>query len=312
MPEQTKSRYRLPLLLSAAIVVVAAAVFALTYMYGSPALSPGSASATAEARQFATAEVARQATAVAVRRTATARAHASGTAQAVAVATGAVRSSATAQAQAYATGSAQAQASAVAPSTQTAVMVIYEAQRARAEATVTSMVAAATVVYAPQNGALDHNGGGTPTCAESTLALQHMIVSARFFNPYSAAGRTWDYGISLTNEGQSTRYSFLLRSSSNYAVQLSGPAFVLEHNNSTDLIDQSRAGDNTIQLYIIDNTAHLFLNNVYLDTWDLEQIGLGQAVADLHVPMLCANLDEESGQPGAATRYEAFTVWQVP
>ena len=313
MPEQAESRFRRPLVLvAAAVVVIAIAVIALVTLYSAPALSPAEASATAEARRFATAEVARQSTSVSVRRTSTASARSTGTAQAVAVSTRRVESTATEEARIESTATAQAVASAIAPATHTAEALAFEERRAEAEAVTRDLDARATPVFGPSSGALEHKTDGTPTCAETGLALHNFIASARIYNPHSAAPHPWDHGIAFSNEGEDTYYAVALRSEGEYALKLTGPAFHIELNDDTDLLDLSRPGDNTLKLYLNNDVAYIFINGLYADTIDLRNVSLGQSNAHHHISMLCANLDEGSALENATTRYEDFTVWALP
>ncbi len=313
MSRPINSRSRRSLLVIALVfLLVVGAIATLVVLYSSPTLSSADASATAEAQQFATSEVERQSTAVAVRRTSTAAARATGTAEVVARATRAVQSTATEQANVLATGTAAAIASAIAPGTQTAEATDFEQRRTEAETITRRLDSQARQVFGPTSGTLDHKTDGTPTCAETDLAFHNFIASARIFNPYSAAQHPWDHGITFSNEGDDTYYSLVMRSSGDYALKLSGSAFYVETNNSTDLLDLSRPGDNLIKLYINNNVAYLYFNDFYADTLDLRQVNLGQTTARNHRPMLCANLDDGSALEGATTRYEDFTVWSLP
>jgi hypothetical protein len=312
-PESRPRRSRFPLaLIAAALIVVVASIVMLISLYSSPGLSAADASATAEAHQFATAEVARQSTAVSVRRTSTASARATGTAQAVARTTREVASTATEAARIESTATALALASAVAPATHTAQAIAFEERRAQAEIVTQQLEAQVTQVFGPSSGSLDHNIDNTPTCALTGLVLHNFIASARIYNPYSAAQHPWDHGITFSNEGEDTSYSLLLRSSGQYTLKLAGPAFHIELNESTDLLDLSRPGDNTLKLYLHDDVAYIYINNLYADTIHLRDMSLGQATDTNHHPQLCINLDEGSAQQDATTRYEDFTVWSLP
>jgi hypothetical protein len=299
-------------LIAAALVVVAAAVIVLVSLYAGPPLSAADASATAEARQFATAEVARQATAVSVRRTSTASARATGTAAAIARATREVESTATEAARIESTATAEAAASAIAPATQTAQALAYEEERARVEAITRRLDDQASQVFGPSAGTLDHKLDGTPTCLETGLSLSNFIVSARIYNPYSPSQHPWDYGIAFANEGYNTYYSLVVRSSGQYALKLAGEAFYIEFNEATDLLDLSRPGDNTLKLYVNEAVVYVYLNGVYADTIELQNISLGHPSDVTHSPMLCANLDEGSALENPTTRYGDFTVWALP
>lgn len=312
MSEQFESQPRRPIVWAAlALALVVSAVAALLVLYSAPTLSAADASATAEARQFATAEVARQATAVSVRRTSTASARATGTAQAAARSTREVESTATEAARIESTATADAVASAVAPATQTAEALAYEEERAQAETITSRLDGEATQVFGPSSGTLGHKTGSTPACAETDLSLPNFIASARFFNPYPAAQHPWDYGIAFANEGYDTYYGVLARSIGEYALKLTGSAFYIEWNEDTDLVDLSRPGDNTLKIYVYDAITYIYINGVYADTVELQNISLGHPSDVIHNPMVCANFDEASALENASTRYEDFTVWSL-
>lgn len=317
MAQTDPSRRRASLLaILIALLVVGAAVAVVLSLYSAPALSPAAASATSEAQKFATAEVSRQSTSVAVRRTATAGSRATGTAEAIARSTRLVQASATAVAAAQSTSTAAAVASAIAPATQTARAKTDADRLAEAEAAVQSMESQATLAYGPTSGALDPHTDSTASCAESNLTLHNFIVFARFYNPSPAAQNSWEHGIAFSNEGVGTEFIFSIRSTGEYALRLSGRSFYIENNNTTDLIDLSRAGDNTLKLYVQDDTAYLYINGLYADTMDLSNLTYGQPTARDHSPMACASLGDPSAvEPPPAnvpTRYQDFAVWSLP
>jgi hypothetical protein len=296
------------------LVLVGGVVAALVSLYSAPALSPAEASATAEARKFATAEVSRRSTAVSIRRTATAAARSSGTAEAIARSTRLVQATATAEAVARSTSTADAVASAIAPGTQTAVAMTEAERRTQADLATSRLDAVATPVFGPASGTLDPHTDNTATCDESNLVLHNFIVSAHFYNPTSASQRPWEYGLTFSNEDEDTHYIYSARSTNQYALRLSGPSFYIESNNSTDLIDLSRSGDNTLKLYLEDDTAYLYINGLYADTIDLNNLAYGQSNSTLHSPMACSNLGDPANQEQspALTRYDIFTVWSLP
>lgn len=316
MSEQTERR-RIPLLaILIAVLAVVGILSALLSLYSGPTLSAADVSATAEARQFATAEVARQSTSVAVRRTSTASARATGTAQAIARSTRQVETTATTLAQVQATSTAAAVASAIAPATQTARAISFEERRADAEAVAQRLDAEATLAFGPSSGTLSHDTIGVPTCAKTDLSLHNFIASARIYNSASASAADptwpWDHGIAFTNIGEDTAYVLSVRSSGDYAFRLTGPFFFIETNNSSDLLDISRPGDNFLKVYFEDDVAYIFLNGLYADTIATQSMGFGQSDAFDHSPQLCSNLDEPTSHDPPTTRYSDFTVWSLP
>jgi hypothetical protein len=58
--------------------------------------------------------------------------------------------------------------------------------------------------------------------------------------------------------------------------------------------------------------AQFSVNGRYIDTFDLNMLGLGQSSGAAHDVMVCAGIREGYGAVGRVTRYEGFRVWSLP
>ena len=290
------------LFLAGAVVLLAVVMLARA---GSPTVSPADADATSEAAIFATAQAGRSATALS--------SNATSTAGALVTSTALARSGATAEAYAHSTATTAAVATAQAPPTLTAQAHDFEAEQASAEATAQAMDLAATQVYGPVSGSLDHGSGKYQVCLSTGLQLRNFIAQAAFYNPYSPAKHPWDYGFAFTNIGADNQYNVSISSDTHWATTLQAPGYYVRIQDTTSLLDLTEVGFNFLKLYVTDDTIHLFINGRFATSVPLSNFDLGSTPPPfLHEPQACAGLQNGDLLNGASTRYQDFTVWSTP
>ncbi len=280
--------------------LVAGLVVLLLSRAGSPNLSPAEVSGTAEAARFATSQAERRGTREAARATGTAVAR--GTATAAAGETSAAVTSV-------------AKATAEAPPTLTAEASARETAQARAEATSQVIDERTALVYGPESGTLEQVEGDEVPCAAAGVDLREFIAEARFANPAGSgleAEQAWDYGLVFTNIGEGTEYRVILDSEGSWTFNLHSEAYDISFSDTTDLLDLSARGSNTLKLYVTGDAAQMYINGRYLDTFDLVILGLGRSEEATHDVMACAGMREEYRDVGRRALYEEFRVWAVP
>jgi hypothetical protein len=271
---------------------------------GVPSLSTKDASSTAEAVQFATSEAIRQTTRVA--------ANASNTAIAQAIHTVAARERKAEVGRTSIASTAQARATAQAPATQTVRAQAFQTAHAQAEATVRVLNEQATQVYGPSDGALEQEAGDEVACDDTGVKLSDFVVEAKFRNPQAEPGEKWDYGIIFLNLGGQTQYRLILDSDGRWTLNLHGSGFDIENRDTTDLLDLSQGGSNTLKLFVAGDTGYLYLNGGYLSTLDLDMLGMGAASAYTHNVLICTGIKRGYSLPGRSTIYEGLSVWALP
>jgi hypothetical protein len=271
---------------------------------GTSPLSPGDVSATAEAQTFATAQVYRQETRQAANATESALAVASATSQA--------HAEGTALAYRHVTATADARATAEAPPTLTAQAKAFLEEEAHARATVQAVGPSAVQVYGPASGALEHNNNSSAVCDDTGVQARNFIAEARFYNPYSIE-HDWDYGFVFTNPSDGSQYNVVVDGDRHWSVRKQSPGYYVELRDTSRLIDNSDSGSNDLKVYLVGGMAHLYINGRLSTTVDLSSLDFGNAPQDEpHGLMICTGLMEGDMQPGKATRYEGFKVWELP
>ena len=304
---QAERRRRLMLpfsLFAAACVVVVALIMLLVARTATPSLSLAEVSGTREAVQAATSQAERQATARAGRATGTARARATSTAE--------VRER---EAAASHTAETQARATAEAPPTLTAEARAYETARVEAEATAQVLDQQAALMFGPASGTLEQLEGDEVPCAAAGLDLREFVAEVTFHNPQFAGAETdqaWDYGIVFSNLGEGTEYRAILDSGGTWTFSLHSDAYDISISDITVPVDLSKAGSNTVKLFVTGEMAQLYANGRYIGTFDLVMLELGQSSEAAHDVMVCAGVREGYGAVGRVTGYEGFRVWSLP
>jgi hypothetical protein len=260
-------------------------------------------SATAEAQTFATAQVHRQETRVA--------GYATGTAYAAASVTAQVEARGTEVAYANVTATAARKATIQAPPTLTAQAKEFEEEEAHAQATVLALEPSMVEVFGPQSGELAHNANDSSVCDDSGVVARNFVAEARFYNPYPIK-RGWDYGFVFTNPRDGSQYNVVLDADKSRSVRLQAPGYYVQVRDTTRLIENGAGGSNVLRIYVVGETVHMFINGRFETTVDLRGLDLGQVGVEPHEVMVCTGLMEGDMQAGKSTRYEGFTVWELP
>jgi hypothetical protein len=292
-----RARAILLTLLSIAVIIAIALL-----VWPSASLTPPNppsidTSATSEAARFATTQANRQGTSTAI-------AQATGTTQA--------HEREVAAAQTAAAGTAQAKATAQAPPTLTARALAFATARAQAQATVETLSLQAEVAYGPSNGMLTQGRSSEVPCQAVGVALRNFIAQVAFSNPDDTPARPWDYGIVFSNIGEGTDYRLTLDSDSRWALNLHSEGYDITNRDHSDLIDLAPGGSNTLKLFVVGDSALLYINGQYVDTLDLIMFGLGQSGDSNHDVMACAGTKREDTFTGRQIEYTDFTVWSLP
>ncbi len=264
-------------------------------------------SATMEAVQSATSQAERRATVRTSRATTTALARQTVTANS--------RETEAASHQTSVAATSAAQATAKAPPTLTALAKAHATAQVQAEATVQVLDGQALLQYGPTEGTLEQLEGEGGPCAAASVNLRNFVAEATFHNPQDAgfaAGGAWDYGLVFPNIGEPTEYRGILDSESKWTFNLHSDAYDISISDASNLVDTSDGGSNTIKLYVADESAHVYINGRYLDTFDLVMLGLGQSELTHHDVSVCAGIREEYTTVGRLTQYEGFRVWSLP
>jgi serine/threonine protein kinase len=205
---------------------------------------------------------------------------------------------AAATAQAVATGAAGAQATAV------AMAVSSGAPDKYVEDIADALAHQGAKVFGPVGNQLIHNADdGLIVDKSAGVNLRNFIVETRFYNPYDAAKKPWDYGFFFRHTGKNEDYEVEVNSDAEWTSWY--------HNDNTgyesvDHLDLSATGSNLLTLIVNDDKGFFFVNGYYVSKLDL---GDKNEAGDISVATGLVSGDEVTG---AATRYEDFSIWPLP
>ena len=130
-----------------------------------------------------------------------------------------------------------------------------------------------------------------------------FIVFARFFNPYDAEEKNWDYGI-IFRINSDQDYFFTIRSFKKW--MLNGDNFQMTPQGGDIKNLKTKANEfNDIYLVVKSNIAYLFINNIYIDTLDVTEHNISGYVE------VATGLFKGSQIAGRQTHFERFTVWSL-
>ena len=161
--------------------------------------------------------------------------------------------------------------------------------------------------FGPVGGELWHDpSDGFVNGEYGGVFMSDFVVTATFFNPYSAAVNSWDYGFSIRDTlGSSSRELII-------AVVNSGGSWNLfrQQDGSPEGVDiadgwlrdfdTSAGGSNTLQLLAFGEWGLLFVNGDFVSMLDLSGVtGAGDIAA-------ITGVYEGSEVAGAVTRFENF------
>lgn len=274
---------------------------------GTPGPTRAQVRATQEAVQLATSQAERRATVRTSRATTTALARRTVTAEASATEA--------ASQQTAVAATADAEATAKAPPTLTALARAHATAQIQAKATAQVLDAQAALLYGPEAGTLEQIEDEEAPCIAAGVDLRNFVAEVAFHNPQDAgypAGGAWDYGLVFSNIGEGTEYRVVFDSEGAWIFNLHSPVYDVSYSNTTDLLDTSDSGSNTFKLYVTENTAQLYANGGYVDTFDLVMLSLGQSEGANHDVYVCAGVKEGYTAVGRVTPYEEFRVWSLP
>jgi hypothetical protein len=163
-------------------------------------------------------------------------------------------------------------------------------------------------VYGPEEGAIEHEPGGSIDTHSSTAWLADAVVEARFHNPYPTNDGGWSPG-------------FLLRSSEYNALHIIGIASsgYWYHDVGTGTIESRKdmqytfskhivtdpSGSNSLRVIALGDEGWFFINGAYVAELDLSGWSVpGQIIA-------MANYFTGHGVTGKSTNFDGFVVWSV-
>jgi hypothetical protein len=178
------------------------------------------------------------------------------------------------------------------------------------EAKMGEFARAANRVYGPVSNTLTGQQDKKLELSSSVLRQHNFIAQARFYNPDISAEFGWSYGLLFrsTRDGQ---YRLYVTSEGYWFLDLvtgpdNNPIFKEIANSKAPGLDLSKSGWNQLGVVVSGIDALFFINGTYVDTLDVSmQTDAGEIKAGIDFI-----LDYE--MDGRPTRYQDFTVWELP
>lgn len=184
-----------------------------------------------------------------------------------------------------------------------------------ANATATALAQTARRVYGGTSGDLRHEEGKvTEAMAGSTV--QNFIVATTFTNPYDAADGPWSYGFFFrrtmpdNSDPAFQEYALYLRSDGSWDLsrhaQSDGQLVWIDlADGVAPTFDASAAGTNQLRLVVNGEIALFFVNDDFIETFDVSAITLPGDVG------VATAFEVGHARPETTTRYKDFTVWSL-
>jgi hypothetical protein len=176
------------------------------------------------------------------------------------------------------------------------------------EGLIANLEANRSLVYGPTSGSLEHTSGTLVIAQEAGVNLRDFIVEARFYNPYSAAEMSWDYGFILRHEAKNTHFRFVLRSDKTWSLinHVDDPNGAKLAQGELPSMDVNESGSNLIKLIFQGEDGWFFFNGEQIAKLDLSA-RMNSGAIYIATGMFQANRKE-----GASTNYSGFTIWSIP
>ena len=163
--------------------------------------------------------------------------------------------------------------------------------------------------FGPLDGELKHNpSDGLIKTEHADVFMFDGVVSATFFNPYSALAHPWDYGfiVRQSGSGQSARFVQIVVTSDRKWF------LMWRRGSSSDDVDIAEgtlnvfytgpSGENILEVIVVGERGLFFVNREFVTSLDLSDVaGAGDIAA-------ITGTFEGNERAGAVTRFEEFEV----
>ena len=133
--------------------------------------------------------------------------------------------------------------------------------------------------------------------------MRDFIVEAKFYNPYNGTDHRWQYGFSFRetssdlNDPQRQVYTLWIYSDDKI-LSLEGPEYRVDEKISN--LDVLENGSNQLRLISYRETAIVFVNDVYIEKFDISGLMIPGKVYVV-----------SAGFSGKSAKYENFKVWRI-
>jgi hypothetical protein len=161
-------------------------------------------------------------------------------------------------------------------------------------------------LYGPRDGILAHDSDDFVEESPASPGLRNFIAEVKLYNPYPTSEGTWTNGLIFRGEGGNDQYRIIIESDTEWVLMLntgSADGRVIHEGTIPDLNVQEN-GSNLIRLIAQEDQGWLYVNDVFIAELDLSSRYSGSV-------SVVTGFYAGSEIPGALTKYEDFTVWQL-
>ena len=158
--------------------------------------------------------------------------------------------------------------------------------------------------FGPVDGELWHDpSDGLIADEYADVSMSDFILSATFFNPYSASANSWDYGFIIRDPYRGPSIHLVVTSERRWEMLVGDepPRKRVDVGTLTNF-NTREGGHNRFWLAAVGELGLLFVNSDFVSSLDLSEV---THAGDIAI-MTGAFVDNESD--GAVTRYEEFTI----
>jgi hypothetical protein len=162
-------------------------------------------------------------------------------------------------------------------------------------------------VYGPEEGAIEHEPGGSIDTHSSTSWLADAVVEARFHNPYPTNDGGWSPGFLLRNSVYGVHVIGITSGGYWYHYvrpDTSVPWEQMQYTFSKH-ITTSPSGSNSLRVIALADEGWLFINGAYVSELDLSGWSMPGFISAID------NYFFNHGIAGKSTKFDRFVVWSV-
>lgn len=160
------------------------------------------------------------------------------------------------------------------------------------------------LIFGPQDGSLIHDANDDLISADLIGAdLRDFLVSAMFWNPYSASVGSWTYGFVFREEGFNKHYRLVVSSDATWRLENVADTFTLIQGGRLPNLDISEGGANTIEVFVSGNSGQLRVNEEAIAELDLSTRQNSGNVG------VATGFVSGSETDGYNTAYEGLSIW---
>jgi serine/threonine protein kinase len=161
--------------------------------------------------------------------------------------------------------------------------------------------------FGPSSGELAHEPNDLVKSISSNQEQRNFVVSATFVNPFAVSTALWDYGYAFRKTDVNDQFWLVVRGDGSWVLnnRVDGEGEDLD-SGTLEGFDGGADGRNELTLVVLNEQGYFFLNDTFVT-----QLDLSERLVSGDIEAITAYYPDSEVE-GAATGYEAFTIWPLP